>query len=294
VATFFIVAAGLVSGFVPFLLGIVPTGMFSANSDQRLRLTYEFTDFTYKSDAERAVSQIEDFLYANAKDFSVKGVYSYFTENDALSMITLADEDLSERELQELRQKIRDRLPQIPGARVFFEDSSETGGSSTYFAVKFFGPDSAELTRLAEEAERRLATVQGVEDITTPARRARREIQVSIDRGKALRHGLTAQDVSDVFAFTLGGMRRAASTPAITKSRPGWRCGRKTAPTSKTSSASRWRAPEACPCCWETSPTSTSSAASRRSGARTAKSAPKCAPSTKARNGTTPRKRSPA
>jgi hydrophobic/amphiphilic exporter-1 (mainly G- bacteria), HAE1 family len=207
VATFFIVVGGLVSGFVPFATDLIETGLFAATSDNRLRLRYEFTDFSYKSASERVVSRIEDVLYANAGRLGIEGVYSYFGENDAATIITPVDESLSEAEKKELRQGVRAVLPTVPGVRVFFSDDAESGGTSTYFAVKLFGTDGAELQRLTQEVERRLETVPDVEDVTTPSRLARREIQVTIDRARASGLGLTAQDVSEIFAFTLGGLR---------------------------------------------------------------------------------------
>lgn len=207
VATLFIVLGGLALGIVPLAAGLVETGMFSARTNERLWLDYEFADFSYKSDSEKVVTQVEEYLRTNAERFHVAGLYSFFGENEAGTTITLDRPDLSDREVQELRKAIRKDMPAIPGARVFFEDDTETGGSSTYFAVKLFGPDSEVLRGLAEEVQRRLETVKGVEDVTSPIARARREIQVTIDREKALRQGLTAQDVSDIFAFTLGGTR---------------------------------------------------------------------------------------
>jgi HAE1 family hydrophobic/amphiphilic exporter-1 len=205
--TFLIVVAGLLVGFVPFVLGMVPTGMFSATVNNRLALEYEFSDFVYKLDAEKAVNQVEAYLRANQDRFLVKSVYSWYTENQARTIIVLTRENLSDDEVKDLRKKVRDGLPQVPGARIFFREEADQGGSSTYFAVKFFGQDSEILQRLSAEAERRLAAVQGVEDISTSLNKGRREIQVVVDRDKALRNGLTAQDISEIFAFTLGGMR---------------------------------------------------------------------------------------
>jgi HAE1 family hydrophobic/amphiphilic exporter-1 len=207
VATFFLVIASLGLGVAPFAADLVETGMFSATSDNRLRLEYEFSDFSYKSASEGVVTRVEDALYAHADRLGIDGVYSYFGENEASTTITPKDESLSETEKKELRQAVRKILPELAGARVFFDDDADSGGSSTYFRVKLFGADSTELQRLSEEVERRLETVEDVEDVTTPSRRARREIQVVIDRARATRVGLTAQDVSEVFAFTLGGMR---------------------------------------------------------------------------------------
>lgn len=203
-----LVVAVIALGILPFPLGLVQTGMFSATTNERLRIDYEFADFAYKSDAERAVNQVEAFLNANAERFLVEELYSFYVENEAGTTITLARPDLSDREMQELRTKLREALPRIPGVKLQFEDdSAEAGGSSTFFAVKFFGQDSEVLSKLAEEAERRLATVEGVEDITSPIHRGRREVQVTVDRDKAMRLGMTAQDVSNLFSFTLGGMR---------------------------------------------------------------------------------------
>jgi HAE1 family hydrophobic/amphiphilic exporter-1 len=207
VATFFIVIGGLVFGFVPFMLGIVETGMFSANTNERLRLSYDFADFHYKSDAEEVVSQVETVLAAKSQEMGFESIYSYYAENDAATILTLTRKGLPEREIKELRKRVRDVVPAIPGVRVYFDDDSEEGGSSTYFAVKFYGQDSGVLRGLAEEAERRLETVPDVVDISTGLNRARREVQVVIDRQKALRAGLSAQDVSEIFGFTLGGMR---------------------------------------------------------------------------------------
>src|SRR5688572_17344865 len=206
-AALLIVLGGFVLGIVPFMTGLVKTGMFSANTNERIRLSYDFQDFRYKSDAEKVVAQIERYIEPRKEELGIQSIYSFFAENEAATIFTLTKVGLPEDEIKELRTKIRDGLPKTPGVRVFFEDDREEGGSSTYFAVKFYGADSGELRRLAEEAERRLETVDGVEDVSTGLQRARREIQVSIDRAKAQRAGLTAQDVSEIFAFTLGGLR---------------------------------------------------------------------------------------
>ncbi len=205
--TTLIIIGSLCVGFVPFVAGLVQTGMFSATVNKRLFLDYDFSDFVYKSDAERAVNQVEKYLDEHREEFLVKSVYSFYTENRAGTTINLTRENLSDPEIKDLRKRIREGLPDVPGARIFFYEDAEEGGSSTYFAVKFFGQDSGVLRRLAEEAERRLNTVSGVADVSTSLTKGRNEIQVVIDRDKALRQGLTAQDVSQIFSFTLGGLR---------------------------------------------------------------------------------------
>ncbi|MFN2441539.1 MAG: efflux RND transporter permease subunit [Thermoanaerobaculia bacterium] len=191
----------------PFALKFVEAGMFTATVNKRVRLAYDFKDFAYKSDAEKAVNTIEAFLTENREDLLVGGIYSFYTENEASTWITLARKGMSDDQVKELRGRIREKLPEIPGVRVFFNEDPEEGGSSRRFAVKFFGQDSGVLQGLAEEAERRLETLEGIEDLNTGLNRGRNEIQVVIDRAKAAQLGFTAQDLSDIFRFSLGGVR---------------------------------------------------------------------------------------
>ena len=202
-----LVVLGLALGFLPMALGLVKAQPFSATVNKRLFLDYEFYDFFYRSEAEAAVTEVEHYLDAHRDDFGIASVYSYYQENEASTVITLAREDLDDAAVQDLRQRVRAGLPQLPGARVFFNEDAQTGGSSTYFAVNLFGQDSAELAPLAAEVERRLGTVAEVQDISSSLRRGRQEIQVHLDREKALRQGLSAQEVANIFSFTLGGLR---------------------------------------------------------------------------------------
>ncbi|MBW3566278.1 MAG: efflux RND transporter permease subunit [Acidobacteria bacterium] len=203
----FIIAGAFVAGILPFVFGLVEGGMFSATKNTRLYLQYEYSDFTYQSESAEAVAKVEEYLNAHRDEYYIDSIYSFYAENQAGTTLTLTREDLGDKEIGELRKKIREGLPEVPGARIFFYEDTESGGSSTYFSVKFFGQDTTLLERYAREAVRRLETVEGVNDISTSLDSARREIQVTIDRDKAAKLGLTAQDMSDIFGFTLGGMR---------------------------------------------------------------------------------------
>jgi hydrophobic/amphiphilic exporter-1 (mainly G- bacteria), HAE1 family len=201
--------AVMVLGFVPFATGLVETAIFSGTVNERLYLSYEFADFTYKSDAERAVERVEAFFDGHREEWEIGSVYSFFAENEAGTTLNFTHKGLSDEALRVRRNAIREALPTIPGVRLFFYDDAESGGSSTYFAVKLFGQDSQTLEELGREAARRLRTVGGVEDVRTADQGGQREIRVTVDREKALRAGLTPGDVAGVFSFTLGGMRLA-------------------------------------------------------------------------------------
>jgi len=208
VATFALLALGAVVGFLPFFTGMVENAIFSGAVNDRMYLSYEFTDFVYKSEARAAVERVEEVLFAHQEELGIASVYSFYSSSDQTgTTITLADRGLSDEEFKELRKRIRDSLPEVPGVRMVFDDNGQEASGTTSFAVNFFGQDSESLAGLAREAERLLSTMDGIEDITSSINRSRQEIQVSIDRGKAARLGLTARDLADLFGFTLGGTR---------------------------------------------------------------------------------------
>lgn len=202
-----LIVALLGGGLTPFFAGMVNASQFSGEVNRRLYLDYDFEDFHYKSAAKRVVEKVEEYLYAHQEEFEIDSVYSYFTSNRAGSTLILERQNLSPDELKELRGKIREGLPVIPGVKLRFDVDEDSGGGQTWFAVKFFGQDTGTLRDLAEETQRRLETLPGIQDVNNSLRRGRREIQVRIDREKAATMGLTAQDLSEVFAFSLGGTR---------------------------------------------------------------------------------------
>lgn len=191
----------------PFMSGWLKTDQFSGQVNERLYIDYDFTDFVYKSEAEEAVVKIEEYLEKHRQDFLIDSIYSYYASNEAGTTLTLARKDLGDEEIKELRGRIREGFPEIPGVRPFFYEDAEEGGGSTYFSVNIYGQDSGVLGDLAAEAQRRLETIDGVQDVSSSLGKSRKEIQVKIDRQKAARLDLSAQEVADTFSFVLGSFR---------------------------------------------------------------------------------------
>lgn len=72
-------------------------------------------------------------------------------------------------------------------------------------SLKLFGNDFDELTRLANQIEDVMSHVQGVTDIGVFKVTGQPSLMVSIDRSKAARYGLQAQDVNNVVQAAVGG-----------------------------------------------------------------------------------------
>ena len=202
-----VAAAFLLSAILPFFLGL-STAVFAGLNRNRIFLAYEFSDFHYRADAERVVDRVEDALRPLREPLGIESVYSYFAENEAQTVLSFGDEHVSDDEGAELRDRIREALPALPGVRILFgDDDRDTGGSSMFFRVNLYGDDSGELTALAERAAEGLAAVEGVTDIESREESPRREVIVRPRLEEAALYGITPRDLSDIFGFSLGGRR---------------------------------------------------------------------------------------
>lgn len=197
----------LASLALPNLLGL-QTGQFAGGNNKRLRLVYEFSDFTYKTDVEKVVAGVEKFLDTKQAKWKFDSVYSYFRDSEAMTIMSFSDEGMSDKKAKEFRQEIRKGLPKFGGVKLFFDDEDQqAGGNSQFFSVYLYGEDIETLKKMAREVEPRLAKVPGIEDLRLNADTGRREVQMVLNRDKAMKAGITPQTLSEIAMFSLGGQR---------------------------------------------------------------------------------------
>ena len=84
--------------------------------------------------------------------------------------MVLTRKNMTDDEIRELQKEIREALPEVAGVKFTFDDDAESGGSSTFFAVKFYGQDTGVLEDFATEAMRRIETLEGMQDLRTSFR----------------------------------------------------------------------------------------------------------------------------
>ena len=89
----------------------------------------------------------------------------------------------------------------------YIQDNVEEGLSGVKGAnsVKIIGPDLATLERLARAALREMAKVKGITDLGAFWVLGQPNLNISIDRAKAARYGLSVNDVNNVVQAALGG-----------------------------------------------------------------------------------------
>jgi HAE1 family hydrophobic/amphiphilic exporter-1 len=127
----------------------------------------------------------------------------------------------SERTLSadQVIEELRPKLAQVPGIRAFVQNPPpiRIGGSLTKSLYQFTlqGPDTDELYRVAPQLEQRLKTLPILQDVTTDLQIRNPELDVEVDRDRAVALGVTAQQVEDAL-FTAFGTRQVSTIYAPT------------------------------------------------------------------------------
>lgn len=112
-----------------------------------------------------------------------------------------------------LVNQIRKAVSNLPGVETSFTQPIEMRisemltGARGDLAIRIFGPDSAELGRLAEEVQRRLRAIPGTSEALTMANDKVDYLQIDIDRTAAGRVGMPLDTLQDAMRSELEGVR---------------------------------------------------------------------------------------
>lgn len=201
---FFMAIVVLVAGFGIMASPLVKKDMFPEETDRRLFLQYNL-DAAYSLErVEEAVNRIEHYLYANKDAFEIRSVYSYFDPSRAESTILLKEpEDGATRSIEEIREAIRENLPELAIGKPSFDFNQ--AGNQDGVSIQLMGESSDVLFALGEEVARILETVGGLTDVRTDTTGGDREVQVRVDRDRAMLYGLSPRAVAEAISIAMRG-----------------------------------------------------------------------------------------
>jgi multidrug efflux pump subunit AcrB len=114
--------------------------------------------------------------------------------------------------IADLRARIQDTCPEVrvEFVQVLQDVLNDLSGSPRPFELKVFGPDYAELHRIAGELSRRIHDEPGLVDLYDGHERETPELRFVMRRDPIVRLGLTPQDVSAQLDSALAGARVGA------------------------------------------------------------------------------------
>jgi len=152
------------------------------------------------------VDRIENYLYANQEKFEIDSVYSYYNENGAaMSMITLIDEEQANKSVAEIKKEIIEGLPDITIGTPSFQWRSNIGSQGIKVYLQ---GDSASYIRdeILDDVMFMLRNVDKVTNVQVEQKNNQEELQVVVNRERALNLGLNPTEVAQSVAIAMRGM----------------------------------------------------------------------------------------
>jgi HAE1 family hydrophobic/amphiphilic exporter-1 len=118
--------------------------------------------------------------------------------------------DRGERRLNadQVIQELRAKAATIPGIRIFLQNPPpiRIGGQLTksLYQLTLQGPDTEELYRRSAELESKLRELPGLQDVTSDLQIRNPQLDVAIDRDRALALGVSAEQIEDALFSAFG------------------------------------------------------------------------------------------
>lgn len=170
------------------------------NDNERVWMNYHFTQGYSLEEVEKTVNKMEEFLYANQERFHIAQVYTWYTDDEAVSGITLK-ENLP-IPIARWKEQVAEAMPQFARARPSFNWRTDNGGG---VEVTLMGESTDRLLMLGEEVLPALSAIEGLEDVSLDIGNQQQEVQITLDRERVHRVGLDSQTVAGLIGTALRG-----------------------------------------------------------------------------------------
>jgi len=131
--------------------------------------------------------------------------------SDVIVMLKPKDEWTSAKTKEELVEKMHKELSVVPGIGLSFTQPIELrfnellSGAKGDIAVKIFGDDLTELTKIGTQAAKIISGIQGAEDVSVQQLEGLPQLQIKIKRDKIARYGINVNDVNEIIEAGLAG-----------------------------------------------------------------------------------------
>lgn len=155
---------------------------------------------------KKDVDRVEDYLYANQERFEIDSVYTYYNENGFVSsMITLIDEEQATKTVPQIKKEIIEDMPDIAIGKPSFQWRSNLASQGIKIYLQ---GDSSEFIReeLLDEVMFMLQNVDKITNVQVEQKNNQEELQVVVNRERALNLGLNPTDVAQSISVAMRGM----------------------------------------------------------------------------------------
>jgi HAE1 family hydrophobic/amphiphilic exporter-1 len=199
-----------------FVLSIIyPYGHVDMNFDASrtelfVQIRYEFSEEMSLERKEELISRVEQHLEPHREELVARSIYSFWSDRWSLTRIYLEEGKANDENINMVRGRLRDLLPEIAGVKLSVDENSQgwmRHRGAKRVAFQIVGDDTAVLMALADDAIRRMEEIPGLLDVETRHNEAQQELHVEPDRDLASRYNVTPEQVSQVVGLTYRGRR---------------------------------------------------------------------------------------
>lgn len=182
----------------------VKVDMFPQSSATQVFIDYGINSVYALPKVEEAVNRVESWLYENQERFEFESVYSYYSLDEAQTLVYLSeDEDKRSQSSEEIIELMRSELPKIAVGELSFERNR--GATGEKLSVQIYGEATDGLRTVASSAANILRGVEGLTDVRVNVGPTSSEVRVKVDRERARKQGLSSQQVAEVVAAAMRG-----------------------------------------------------------------------------------------
>jgi hydrophobic/amphiphilic exporter-1 (mainly G- bacteria), HAE1 family len=209
----------IVLGTTVYLYNVVPKGFIPDTDNDNFSVQIEAAQGTSFYQMMKHVDTVSQILSRDPdiESFhSSTGGFRGFGGGDASGrmMVNLKPRRQREASVSEIVNRLRPRVSNIPGLRVFMSipQAIRVGGrmSKSAFEYTLYGPDTAELYAKAPEFERVVARIPGLQDVSSDLQIKTPRVNITIDRDRAAALNLNWTGISNTLYDAFGP--RLAST----------------------------------------------------------------------------------
>jgi HAE1 family hydrophobic/amphiphilic exporter-1 len=180
---------------------------FDRGGSRVIRLPYNI-DGSFTLDRMKvAVDKIENYLFDNQEKFEFNSVYTFYNENGrAMTSIYLVDEEDATKSIADIKEAILKGLPKISIGTPSFRRSRGGAGSGESISIYLQGDSQEVLQGLLPSILLDLNQVDGVSGAQVEMKNDREELQIIVDRDRAIRLGLNPTTVAQSVSIAMRGM----------------------------------------------------------------------------------------
>jgi HAE1 family hydrophobic/amphiphilic exporter-1 len=205
----------LLLGLTAWMFTIIPKGFLPKEDTGRLQASLVYEEGISFDTLVRRQKAVMDIL---GKDKAVEGYMSVAgsggpnsANNAGRLMITLKAHAERTETADEVLQRLRGKLSQVPGVKIFLQNppAIRIGARSSkgQYQYTLQSPNTDELYRVAAEMEERLSTIADLQDVSSDMELKSPELQIAINRDKSSALGISAYQIEDALAASFSERR---------------------------------------------------------------------------------------